>query len=148
MIELLAEAAASEVPLWEQWLSPNGVLEIVKNGGLVLLAYLFFTGKIITSKQHETRVSDIAKAFDGRVADLIANHERELAQKDSSYLAMESQKDESYSEMKESRDYYRASRLEEKSRADRATEQLVESNEIARAATHALTALSEVAAER
>lgn len=141
----VTEAAAATVPLWEQWLSPAGVESIVKNGGLVLLAYLFFTGRIITEKQHLARVADALNAINARIEDLIANHARELAQKDVTYGAMVTEKDSAYSEMKESRDYYRGARLEEKDRADRATEQLLESSEIARTATHALVALGEAA---
>lgn len=134
---LEAAAAASSDPLWwQQWLTPAGLESLAKTGGLVLLAWLFFTGRIVTAKMHEARVADLA-----------THHARELAQKDAAYEAMVEADGRAYGEMKESRDYYRGARLEEKSRADRATEQLVESNEIARAATHALTALSEVAAE-
>lgn len=147
MIEHLATVVeVAESAWWEQWLTPAGISGIVRDGGLVLLAWLFFTGKIITSKQHDLRVADVEKAFDGRTADLIENHARELAQKDATYDAVVGANGRAYSEMKESRDYYRGARLEEKNRADRATEQLIETNEIARAATHALVALSDQAA--
>lgn len=132
---------------WEQWLTPAGISDLIKNGGLVLLAWLFFTGKIITSKQHEDRVADIVKAHDDRAKGQDGHHSRELAQKDESYTSMVAEKEARYFEMKESRDYYRGARLEEKVRVERLTDQLLETNEIARAATNALTALSEVAAE-
>lgn len=132
---------------WQQWLTPAGISELVKNGGLVLLAWLFFTGKIITSKQHEDRVADIVKAHDDRAKEQDEHHDRELAQKDRSYTSIVVEKDARYTEMKESRDHYRDARLEERVRVERLTDQLLETNEIARAATHALTALNEVAAE-
>lgn len=139
------EAAAEAIPLWQQWLSPGGVESIVKNGGLVLLAYLFFTGKIITEKQHDARVADVVKAIEARVQDLIENHARELEQKDATFSLMVEEKEGAYSEMRESRDYYRGARLEEKKRADRATEQLVETSELARTTAHALDALGKAA---
>lgn len=132
---------------WTDWLTPNGVGELIKNGGLVLLAWLFFTGKIITSKQHDARVADLVKAHDDRALEQDEHHARELIQKDASYAAMAAQRDSQYAEMKESRDYYRGARLQEQSKVERLTDQLVESNEVAKAAAHVLKSLSEVAAE-
>lgn len=122
--------------VWE-WISTTTTIDsIFSTLGLGALAVLFATNRILTRGQHETRI-----------ADLKAHHERELKQKDATYNAMKEADATAYSEMRASRDYYRGARFEEKARADRATEQLLETNEIARAATHALTALSEVAAE-
>lgn len=130
-----AQAAQSEP--WAEWLSPSGLKDLIETGGVVVLAWLLFTGRVITERMHGNRT-----------ADLVEHHSREIAEKDRSYNAMVTEKDRAYGEMKESRDYYRTARLEEKDRADRATEQLVEGNEVARAATHALVALSQVASER
>lgn len=135
MMTTLAQAVQDEP--WAQWLTPSGLKDIVETGGVVVLAYLLFTGRVITERMHANRT-----------ADLTDHHAREIAEKDRGYNAMVEAKDRAYDEMKESRDYYREARLEEKLRADRATEQLVEGNEVARAATQALVTLSAVAGER
>lgn len=130
-------AEATQGEPWTEWLTPSGLKDIVETGGVVVLAYLLFTGRVITERMHANRT-----------ADLTDHHAREIAEKDRGYNAMVAAKDRAYDEMKESRDYYREARLEEKLRADRATEQLVEGNEVARAATQALVTLSAVAGER
>ncbi|WOF23855.1 hypothetical protein N8K70_04005 [Microbacterium betulae] len=91
--------------------------------GLGALAILFATDRVMTKGQH-TR----------RVADLTAHHNRELATQ-AGILA----------EMRESRDYYRQARLEERARADAATDRLAESVEVAKASLQALQALDEAA---
>lgn len=153
MIHLLllafsAVAGDAQPTLVEQWLMPSTFQSLVQAGGLVLLATLFASGKILTSGQHAQRIADLTAQFDARTAELKAHHERELAQAESTHAAILSEKDISFTEMKGSRDYYRGARLDEKERADAATAQLVESNEIGRAATHALKALNQVATER
>lgn len=122
--------------IWTWFVNNTAPNELVTNLGIGTFLILFATNRILTLGQHNSRI-----------AELKDHHTRELAQKDSAYEAMVLAKDTAYDEMKESRNYYRGARLEEKNRADKATEQLVESNEIARAATHALTALSTVAQE-
>lgn len=134
-------------PWWTQWVTPTGIESLAKTGGLVVLAWALLSGKIITSRMHEARVADLVKQHDDRAKEQDDHHGREIAQKDAAYEAMVQSKDQAYSEMKESRDYYRDSRLEEKARADRATSQLTETTEVARAAAHALQALGQVASE-
>lgn len=122
--------------IWEWFTTNSTPSDIFTTLGVGTLAVLFSTNRILTLGQHNARISDLK-----------GHHARELAQAKDAYEAMVDADARAYAEMKESRDYYRGARLEEKGRADRATDQLLESNEIARAATHALTALSEVAAE-
>lgn len=122
--------------IWEWITTTTSVDSIVSTLGLGALAMLFATNRIWTIGQ-----------VNARIADLKEHQGRELAQAKLSYDAMVAEKDARYAEMRESRDYYRGARLEEKGRVERLTDQLFESNETARAAVHALTALSEVAAE-
>lgn len=118
---------------WITQASPESILSTL---GLGAIAVLFVTNRILTIGQHNSRISDLKD-----------HHEIELAQAQSSYEAMVIEKDARYAEMKESRDYYRGARLQERDRVEQLTDQLLETTEIARTATHALTALSEVAAE-
>lgn len=122
--------------IWEWITTTTSVDSIVSTLGLGALAVLFATNRIWTIGQ-----------VNARIADLKEHQERELLQKDAAYDSMVAEKDARYAEMKESRDYYRGARLEERGRVERLTDQLFESNETARAAVHALTALGEVAAE-
>jgi hypothetical protein len=129
------------VPLWEQWLSPTAIERLVQFGGLGFLAWLFATGRIITNKQHEARVADLMKYADAEKVASDANHARELAQAEARRIEMMREKDVRFDGMKESRDSWRDLARNANSRADLATNQLMESNEVVGLAVQQIQAL-------
>lgn len=118
-----------------QWLSMSVPAGAIINGfGLLSLAALFATDRILTRGQHGRRVADITLAHEKEVADLKAHH-----------AALVAEKDERYAELKASRDYYRTAVDVERGRADKLVDHLGESAELAKLATHLLGSLEEAA---
>ena len=115
--------------------------------GVGLLAFLFANDRILTRGQHERRTSDKQAAHDLIVANLKDAHELALRELTGHYATLSGVKDLAYSEVKESRDYYRAARIEERDRADKVTDQLAESTELGKLATHLLASMNSLATE-
>jgi hypothetical protein len=130
-----------EPPLWEQWLSPVALERLIQFGGLGFLVFLFATGRILTSKQHEARFADLVKYADAEKAASDANHARELEQMANHHLDMMREKDVRFDGMKESRDSWRDLARNATTRADLATSQLMESNEVVGLAVQQIQAL-------
>lgn len=136
MYAFLSRAAATAPPadVWT-WLSASIPAGAVVNGlGLLSLAALFASDRILTKGQHTRRVADIEAA-----------HAKELEARDEYHAAIVTLKDEAYAELKTSRDYYREARIEERNRADKVTDQLAEVAELARLSTHLLASFDEAA---
>jgi hypothetical protein len=129
-------ATPSEFNIWD-WLSDTISAEsIVQALGLTALAILFATNRILTLGQHTSRIKDLKE-----------HHEKELTLKDSLYSQMVAEKDRAYAEMKEARNYWQSAASTEKNRADSATTQLVESNEVVRLAAQMVDSLDHAVKE-
>lgn len=114
------------------WLT---VISAIGNvGGLALLVFLFSTNRIRTRGQH-----------DAELARERTDHQLAIESLNAYHAALLTVKDAAYSELKESRNYYRDARLEEKGRADKVTDQLAESLELTKLATHLLNSFNEAA---
>jgi len=83
--------------------------------------------------------------FEKRLEDQKNYYENRLQSQEEFYSAIRELDARRYAEMEQSRDYYRQSRLEEKDRADLATERLAESVEVGKAALQMLRAVDEAA---
>jgi hypothetical protein len=87
-------------------------------------------------------------AHERRVEELKANHARELEERDRHHAAELATRQEAFADMVVSRDYYRKARLEEQSRADKASGALAEATaELGRLTSQVLRAFDEVAKE-
>jgi len=138
--------------LW-QWFMENITVQGSLNiAGLALLVVLFSRDLILTRGQHERRVLDITGNYEKRLAENAAfhgsaleamktAHAEALAGKDARYSDLQAR----YDEMKESRNYYRASRLQEKDDKESAMSALVEANQGLQVAARALAALDQLA---
>lgn len=116
--------------------------------GFALLAFLFANDRILTRGQHDRRTADKQAAHDLIVGNLKEAHASALSELGLHFVTLSGVKDVAYSEVKESRDYYRAARLEERDRADKVTDQLAESNELGKLATHLLRSFNELADDK
>lgn len=146
VVASLAGATTDSTPLWEQWAAPEAVERLVQLGGLTLLAWLFATGRIITKSQHESRVADLEKYADAEKAANDANHEREMRRASEHYTELAAEKDRRFEGMKESRDMWKQAAEFQTQRADAATEQLLEVNEVAGLALQAIQGLDKAVA--
>lgn len=146
LVMIAAEATTTTDPtLWEQWASPATLDRMLQLGGLTLLAVLFARGAIITRGQHEQRVADLTKYHDAAVKAQEERHTRELQQAAGHHLEMMSEKDRRFDGMKESRDAWRQTSQNQTQRADHATEQLLEANELAGLAIQQMEAMEAAA---
>lgn len=149
VLALLVAASLADVAtdpsLAEQWLSPATLDRIVQLGGLTLLAILFARGAIITRGQHESRVADLVKYADAEKTASDANHDRELKQMATHHLEMKAEMDRRFDGMKESRDSWRDVARQQTTRADQATTQLLEANELAGLAIQQMEAVETAA---
>lgn len=143
LTSLASQAAAdpANLELWEQWLTPVALERLIQFGGLGFLAWLFASGRILTNKQHEARFADLVKYADAEKKASDENHARELQQMASHHLDMMREKDVRFDGMKESRDSWRDIARVSTQRADLATAQLVESNEVVGLAVQQIQAL-------
>jgi hypothetical protein len=94
---------------------------------------------------HALLVTSLKDAAALAVTTLREAHSVALAELAKHYGELASAKDQAYAEMKESRDYYRRARLEERDRADKVTDQLAESTELAKLAVQFLSVADEAA---
>lgn len=95
---------------------------------------LQFTGPAAAA--YEARVAELTRAHAAAIAEIVAHHARLIDVKDTQY-----------SEMKESRNYYRAARLAEVDRADKATDQLAGVVEVVKANVQLLDAFDKAVQE-
>lgn len=100
-------------------------------GGLTITA-LFAFDRILTRGQHLRRMADKDAAHGAEVAEL-QRHFDELT----------AVKDRAYGELEGSRDYYRNARIEERTRAEKVTDQLAITTEAATRLAHELVAAYE-----
>lgn len=126
----VADAATTDPTLWEQWLSPATFDRVLQLGGLTLLAILFARGAIITRGQHEQRVQDLASYHSAALKAEDERHQREIQQMATHHLEMMTEKGARFDGMKESRDSWRDVARTHAARADQATAQLIEANEL------------------
>lgn len=137
---------SSDMTWWQQWLQPSTLDRMVQLGGLTLLAILFARGSIITKGQHDARIADLVKYADAEKLASDESHKRELQQMASHHLELMSEKDRRFDGMKESRDAWRETSQTQTARADQATAQLMEMNELAGLAVQQLKGLEDAAA--
>jgi hypothetical protein len=145
---LVAVAAIrTAVPDWGSWLgdtiSAQSILQLLGGGVLIIL---FATNRILTRGQHLDRIADLQKHH---AAEMDAAEERrkgEVAAAEAKYTLMLSEKDARYSEQKEQLTYWQNTAARHDARANKATEQLVEMNEVAKFGVHALHSFEEAAA--
>lgn len=129
----------------------QGVLGILVTLGLspapwilgLALGRIQFTGP--AERNYTARTEELKAAHAREVDSVKAAAAQALAGVVAHHAELVAEKDARYAELKESRDYYRTARIEERDRADMATEQLLESVEVAKASMQALTALDEAA---
>lgn len=142
---MFADATTSDPSLTEVWLSPATLDRVLQLGGLTLLAILFARGSILTKGQHEQRIQDLKDyaAAERKAED--ERHAREVQQVASHHLEMMSEKDKRFDGMKESRDAWRDSSQQQTHRADHATDQLLEANELAGLAIQQMEAMETAA---
>lgn len=145
LVMIAGAAAAGGGSFWDQWLTPQTIDRFAQLGGLTFLAVLFARGAIITRSQHESRVADLEKYADAEKTASDANHQRELQQMAQHHLETMSEKDKRFDGMKESRDAWRETAQVQTGRADRATDQLLEMNELTGLAIQQLQALEQAA---
>lgn len=137
--------ATTDPSLWQQWLSPATLDRVVQLGGLTLLAILFARGAILTKGQHEQRIADLKDYAAAERTAEDERHRREIQQMASHHLEMMSEKDVRFDGMKESRDVWRESSKHHEARADMATTQLLEANELAGLAIQQMEAVETAA---
>lgn len=131
LLSLTIDGSTQDPSIVELWLTPSTFESVLQLGGLTLLAFLFATGRILTKGQHEQRVADLVKYADAEKEASDANHTRELQQMAAHHLEVMGEKDRRFDGMKESRDAWRDTARVQTERADQATMQLLESNELA-----------------
>jgi hypothetical protein len=144
---LVAIAAVRTVnPDWGSWLgdtiSAQSILQLLGGGILILL---FATNRILTRGQHLDRIADLQKHH---AAEMVAAEERrkgDVAAAEAKYTLMLSEKDARYSEQKEQLVYWQNTAERHDVRANKATEQLVEMNELAKLSVHAFASFEEAA---
>jgi hypothetical protein len=129
MHQILTAAAEFDVVAWATTgFSLNSIIQAL---GLVSLALLFASDRIITKGQHMRRIGDLNAAHAAEITALKTHHTELVTEKDAHY-----------GEMKESRDYYRQARLEERDRAENVTDALAElAGEYAKVTNHLLESL-------
>lgn len=129
MYQILTAATEFDVVAWvTTGFSLNSIVQAL---GLLSLAVLFASDRIITKGQHLRRVDDLKAAQTAEIAALKAHHAELVVEKD-----------DHYEEMKGSRDYYRQARLEERDRAETVTDALAElAGEYAKVTNHLLESL-------
>lgn len=128
---------------WFATTAPAGA--VIQALGLGALAILFATDRIITKGGHTRRVADITTAHDAIVAALTTSHAAAVAELAKHHAELIGAKDAAYAEMQTSRDYYRQARLTEQDRADKATDQLAETAELAKLTVKLLASFDEAA---
>lgn len=117
------------------WFSASLPVSTLINGlGIGALTVLFATDRVLTKGQHLRRI-----------ADLVAAHDAELRARDEYHATILTIKGQAYAELVTSRDYYREARIEERSRAEKVTDQLAEVAELARLSTNLLVSFNEAA---
>lgn len=130
-----------------QWLSasiPAGA--VLNGGGLVFLATLFATDRILTKGQHERRMADLTKAFDKLTEALTASHAASIAEITKHHAAILVEKEARYTELQQSRDTYLAGQEQERLRADKLAHELSTGlNEFGQLTTHLLQSFNEAA---
>lgn len=137
--------AADDAAWWHQWLLPSTLDRVMQLGGLTLLAILFARGSILTKGQHDQRIADLKDYSAAERAAEDERHKREIQQMASHHLEMMSEKDVRFDGMKESRDVWRESSRHHEARADMATTQLLEANELAGLAIQQMEAVETAA---
>lgn len=131
--------------IW-QYLSASVPAGAVLNGlGLGTLALLFARDLILTRGQHLRRSEEQKAAHADIVRIMGDTHRASIAELVTHHTALDAVKDERYAEMRDRMAYYRDARLEEKARADKVTDQLVEFAELAKLNTHVLKSIDEAA---
>ena len=129
----IIEAVESTPPSLWQWFAASASVEgLMQAGGLITLAMLFATGRIITLGQHESRILDLK-----------AHHEKEMSILAEGHKLLLSEKEARYRETEEQRDQYREAAEIQKERADKLTDQVSEVGELAKVSAHLITALGE-----
>lgn len=133
---LAAAAQAAPSGFWE-WASASfSVGDVVSSSGLVTIVALLYTGRLVPIGQHRRELEQQKTYYEGRLTE--AREAANLATTNA-----ESYFNARIAEVTQSRDYYRDARLEEKERADRATDQLGESLELTKTTVKVLTAIDE-----
>jgi cell division protein FtsL len=131
LVATLRTAQTDLVTWFGDTISAQSIISLA--GGTALIV-LFATGRIVTISQLRRELT----AQEAHFAE-----ERKTAE--AKYNLMISEKDARYSELREQRDYWQNAAGRHDARANKATEQLVEMNELARVGVHALTAFEEAA---
>lgn len=126
VIHVMADVAATPPNLWEWFAATTSVDQLIQAAGIGTLVVLFSTNRIITLGQHNSRIADLVKYHESELKARDASHAALLAEKDRAYAALETSSTRALVEMQGSRDYYRAARLDEQDRADKATDTLAE----------------------
>jgi hypothetical protein len=112
-------------------ISAQSIFQLLGGGVLVVL---FATGRIVTIGQLRRELAALSK-----------HHDAEMDQAEAKYNLMIAETDRRYSELREQRDYWQNTADRHDQRATKATEQLVEMNELAKLGVHALTSFEEAA---
>lgn len=107
------------------------------------LGRIQFTGP--AERNYTARTDELKEAHKREVDSIKQSAREQLLGAVEHHSNLIAEKDARYAELKDSRDYYRKARIEERDRADAATEQLLDSVEVAKASMQALTALDEAA---
>lgn len=123
---------------------PAGAL--INGGGLLALAGLFASDRILTKGQHERRMADRKESYDLLTKALTDSHSAAIAELAKHHAVVLAEKEARYTELEKSRDYYRDGRIEERDRADKVTDQLAAGfNEFGQLTTHLLQSFDEAA---
>lgn len=109
---------------------------VVSGVGVGVFVIAILRDKLLTSGQHLRRVADI-----------VAAHELALKVMADSHAAILVAKEAAYAEMKGQRDYYREARIEERDRAEKATNALGEMVDVVKANNHFMGEFVQVAKE-
>lgn len=130
----------ADLSAWQTVIALLGVLGLSPAPWLLGMAIGRIQFTAPAAKSYDERVAELKAAHDATVDNLKTAHNSAVAEIVRHHTDLVAVKDTQYDELKESRNYYRAARLAEADRADKATDQLAEVVEVVKANVQLLDA--------